>query len=108
MEWLDPHHLSARKLDWQIRAFTPWPGSRVKLSNGETLKILEAEVSSEPISPPVGSLSGLYGKKLTLGSSNGTALVLLKVQQDGKKPVSGEDFARTLNGQTLNVVAPSF
>jgi len=59
---------SAETIERKVRAFNPWPGTYT-FYNEKILKILEAEVT-------------------------GTKLIIKKVQLEGKKPMSFEEFLR--------------
>lgn len=71
------------------RAYNHWPGIWT-IYHGETLKILDCEIASEPETP-----HGLDELKDVIPCNNHTFLRLLKIQQAGKNPVSMQDF---LNG----------
>ena len=91
---------SAKEIEKQIKAFYPWPGTYtfLKIKNQlKRLKILDAHT--------VKFLPGLikkrkYGqiftddKKQMLVQTGKDCLLLEKVQLEGKKPTSGEDFLR--------------
>jgi len=64
---------SAQEIERQIRAFHPWPGS-FTFWKGKRIKILEADV--------------LKNNKLTIK----------KLQPEGKKPMTAEDFKRGYHG----------
>lgn len=79
------------EIDRQIRAFTPWPGAFTKF-HGKRLKILKAH--------PDGN--NLPKDALTMTCSTG-ALVIDEVQLEGKKPISGKEFASNyLSRSNLN------
>jgi methionyl-tRNA formyltransferase len=94
MEWLSPSR-DASALDRQIRALTPWPGTAVRLSSGERLRVLEAIPSTE--TAPQGQIIARGGRVL-LGCRGG-ALELHRFQWDGKKPVDAAAFLNGLNGR---------
>jgi len=81
---------SAREIDHQIRAFTPWPGAWFEYE-GERLKVLKAL----PVdgSGPAGTI--LDG--LTIACGDG-ALRVETIQRAGKGPMAAQDF---LNGYDL-------
>jgi len=62
-----------------IRAYSPWPSAYTFINN-KRVKILEAELSNENSDP---------NKEFILGG-----LIVKKVQPEGKKEMSGTDFAR--------------
>lgn len=101
-----------RKLDWSrpaielerlIRAFAPKPGATATLPDGETLKVLRAEVAP---APPSGTQAGtvIDPKLFTVACGLG-ALRLRTVQRGGKNPMDVDAFLRgyTLeHGQVLD------
>lgn len=72
----DPVTMTADTIDRLVRALTPWPGVTVG-----TDKILATELHETPQSFP-------------LPCKDGTVLHITKIQAAGKKPMSGQDFAR--------------
>ncbi|MDP4007351.1 MAG: methionyl-tRNA formyltransferase [bacterium] len=88
------------KIDWkgealyiarQIRAFNPWPGT-FTFWNSRLLKILKASIVDSPgyDSFAPGSMFSLKGKPV-VATGNG-ALMLERIQLEGKNPVSARDF----------------
>ncbi|MCA9550797.1 MAG: methionyl-tRNA formyltransferase [Myxococcales bacterium] len=86
----------AAELERRIRAFFPWPGCFVPLSDGP-LKILAAQVVGGSGAAP-GTLTAL--KPLTVETGEG-ALVITQLQPPGKKPM---DAAAYLNGAGRGLV----
>jgi methionyl-tRNA formyltransferase len=43
LQWLDPESCDAETLDRQVRALSPWPGTRITIEGLGSVKILEAE-----------------------------------------------------------------
>lgn len=78
-------------LERMIRAFYPWPGCFTYFNN-KLLKIIEAEVSDKNYNKKPGTLF-VVNKKPAFQTSAGI-LVCNKVQPEGKKIISGEDFVR--------------
>ena len=106
-DWNDPAELLARK----CRAFDPWPGLYTEWQ-GRTLKLLY-----------VAAVDGAEGKTAVAGNvlppdsgntprvaTGAGTLALHQVQLEGRRPVSGEEFARgypdifgaCLGGQEVN------
>ena len=85
---LDPTR-SATELARQVRAYQPWPGSFLDTKNGRLI-VLGATVAPGPAEVP-GALLG--GHDLRLATSDGW-LILDEVQPAGKRPMSGESYAR--------------
>jgi methionyl-tRNA formyltransferase len=98
-------HKSADFIERQIRAFDPWPGSFTKFS-GKVLKVLKAHAITDRIS----DISPRAIKEYTEPSKSGfvflsqakdlavragkDALAIEKLQLEGKKPMSAQDFLR--------------
>jgi len=84
---LDPAQ-TAFELERRVRAFDPWPGSRL-LWGKETLRVLEARVVTGPSSRP-GAISVIDGRP-TMATGDGL-LVLERLQLPGGKPIGGKAF----------------
>lgn len=87
--------LRAESLARQCRAFSPWPGL-FTVWEGRTLKLVSVSVASE-----AGKGSAVPGTVVPLDSGKGLAvatahgmLALDRVQLEGKRAVSGEEFLR--------------
>lgn len=84
---------SAKSIEQQIRAFTPWPGTfTFFLKNGKKylLKIKGAQVVSED--PPIRPGNLFTSKKDLIIKCGVGALKLEKIQIEGKNEISGQDF----------------
>jgi methionyl-tRNA formyltransferase len=88
------------KIDWsqdapsihrQIRALNPWPGTWT-VFDGKRIKILEAALSPHTDHNGVGAFMDSQGH---INCGNGTALKILILQPEGKKPM---DFKSAING----------
>lgn len=81
---------TAREIERQLNAFTPWPGIYTLFQN-KKLKILELK-GEDVINPliPIGKLYE-YKKNLIINCKDGS-LILEKVQPEGKKEISGKEF----------------
>ncbi len=86
---------TAEKIDCQIRAFDPWPGT-FTLWKGKRLKIKKARI----LDPNIGCVESDIGKtfktagdELAINCGQGS-LVLETVQLEGKKETSGEEFIK--------------
>jgi methionyl-tRNA formyltransferase len=91
VDWDAPAADIARRL----RAFTPWPGLYTFL-DGERVKLLAADAGEPlPAAPAPGELARA-GDLAVVGAGGGTALVLRRVQREGKTPVSAAEFLRGL------------
>ena len=81
----------AASLDRQVRALTPWPGTRAGFG-GEVLKVLEAE-PAQGEGPPGRVLDASF----TVACGAG-ALRLLRVQRPGRPAMAGGAFLRGVAG----------
>jgi methionyl-tRNA formyltransferase len=78
----------------RIRGLAPAPGAYL-LWGGQRLKVLRGEAGSAVGAP--GTILGIQGQGLVCGTGPGS-LVLLEVQPEGKRRMTGAEFAR---GQRL-------
>ncbi|MBP5857986.1 methionyl-tRNA formyltransferase [Marivibrio halodurans] len=91
---------SARDIDRQLRALTPWPGCFFEYG-GERLKLIDARPAEMPVAagqgehPAPGTILDADG---TVACGNG-ALRLGRVQRPGRKPVPGDAFLRGMRLQ---------
>jgi len=90
VDWTEPAGALARKL----RAFSPWPGLFTFLG-AERIKILVARPVHVSETRPPGTL-WRQGEEALAAAGDGSALVLLRVQRAGRKPVGGAEFLRGL------------
>ncbi len=88
IDWQRPAGEIARRL----RAFTPWPGLYTFLE-GERVKILAADESPVASDAPPGGFR-LEAGELVAAAGGGTALRIARLQREGRKPVTGAEFAR--------------
>jgi methionyl-tRNA formyltransferase len=77
-----------------VRGFLPWPGAYT-IFRSQILHVWKSRVGGDWPGTP-GAL--LPGRKLVVGCGEFTSLELLEVQLEGRKKMSGADFA---NGQRL-------
>jgi methionyl-tRNA formyltransferase len=93
MDW----HLPAPELWRRVRAFQPWPGCYT-VWQGKLLKIVEAvPLPGEGEEGRVVEIRGVSGVPVGVQTASGT-LGLLKVQLEGKRVVSAEEFIRGQRG----------
>ncbi len=98
-DWSRP----APELERRLRAFIPWPGLFTFLAR-ERIKILEADVGPESGGPP-GTFRA-HDAGLLVAAGEGTSLLVLRLQREGKKPVTaGEFLANAAAGRFENVAA---
>ncbi len=88
INWTD----SSEKIERMIRAFTPWPGTFTYL-NGKILKIINAGVSNQKLKPGV---INFVDKKVLVGTGT-YALIISKLQIEGKKAMSSNEFINGYN-----------
>ena len=88
IDWNDDCHVIQR----MIRAYDPWPGAWMEI-DGKRLKLKAAEIRpNDACHSPGGRY--LWKNKPHIKCGGNTALELMRVQPEGKKAMSGEDFAR--------------
>ncbi|MFH0852154.1 MAG: methionyl-tRNA formyltransferase [bacterium] len=94
---------TAKEIDCQIRAFTPWPGSftvfrnSAKTQNEEkilTLKILKAAASKAQTDKELGQVFLTDNKNLAVQTGH-DSLIIQELQLEGGKPMPASEF---LNG----------
>lgn len=96
IDWSRP----ARKIECQVRALNPWPGTWTEW-NGKRLKILKIRVADEVTSThaPLGELFAFpSAHQLFVPCGKGEHLEITELQPEGKKPMSAKEF---LNGGYL-------
>ena len=82
----------AARLERQVRALQPWPGTFLRLG-GEELKIWKAAVGGAvPEGPIPGTVIPVGG--LAVACGDGKALHLVEVQRAGKRPMTASEFLR--------------
>ena len=92
VDWSAP----AVRIVRMLRAYTPWPGIHTFLAGGR-LKILEAREGPPDRTRAPGEILGGDDARVVCGE--GTTLRLERVQREGRRPVSGEEFLRGLRGE---------
>jgi methionyl-tRNA formyltransferase len=89
----------------RLRAFTPWPGATTTFG-GKALKLVEAQPAS-PSGLPAGAAPGyavvVPGQGLLVACGGGTALLVAKVQPEGRAAVAAADYANGLRVRTLTL-----
>jgi len=87
---------SAAEIDRFVRAMTPWPGAYTFLDSGRKglrLNVFEAlPVEAPDDRPAAGTVLDRDGRFIVACGSG--ALDVLRVQREGKNPVSGSEFLR--------------
>lgn len=82
----------AEEIERQILAFNPWPGSFTYF-NSKLLKILEAYALEVQTAKQAGEVFLTNDGKLVVGTGQ-NCLILQKLQLEGKKPMTADDFLR--------------
>jgi methionyl-tRNA formyltransferase len=93
---------SARRIRDRLRAFTPWPGATTTL-DGRIVKLLEAaEDPAAGVAPDApGAAAIVSGRGLAVRCGEGTALLVTRLQPEGKPPLAALDFANGLRRRTF-------
>jgi methionyl-tRNA formyltransferase len=81
---------SATEIHNRLRGFQPWPGAYTQF-RGKNLKIVAVQKAQAQQQIAPGELQ-VSGDTLLAGCGKGTALQLVQVQPQGKKPMSARDF----------------
>jgi methionyl-tRNA formyltransferase len=81
---------SATEIHNRLRGFQPWPGAYTQF-RGKNLKIVAVQKAQAQQQIAPGELQ-VSGDTLLVGCGKGTALQLVQVQPQGKKPMSARDF----------------
>jgi methionyl-tRNA formyltransferase len=98
--------LPAKVLHDRLRGFTPWPGAWTTL-DGKVLKVLEAEPAVPAASPgsegsdAPGAATLVPGVGLTVACAPPSALLVRRVQLEGKAAQAATDFANGLRRKQL-------
>ncbi len=82
--------LPAKQIKRNIMAFNPYP-TAYTIFNGERIKIYNADILPDTTDLPVGTL---IDNQLTIACGNGTTLRIRKLQREGKRPLSAEEFTK--------------
>lgn len=85
--------LPAEELARRVRAFDPWP-STFSYWQGKQLRVLEALASDDALGDPPGRVVRLSGSGEAAVSTGRGALVLRRVQMEGRKSMAIDDFLR--------------
>jgi methionyl-tRNA formyltransferase len=89
IDWLMP----AEAIALLVRAYTPWPGTWTEV-DGKRLKILAVQaIQADEMFDPGHRFVFLEGNPC-IACGEGSALELLRVQPEGGKPMSGQEYLR--------------
>ena len=98
--------LSARVLERQARAYTPWPGLYSRW-NGRVVKLLEVEAVDMPLQGAPGTVISLNDRQLRLAVATGDGVLAVHtLQAEGRIAMSADDFLRGQDS-LLGAVLPS-
>lgn len=89
IDWTRP----APEIAARIRGFFPWPGA-FTLFEGRTLKVLRARAEAGPTAPATPGTLLLTGDELRVACAPSTALRLLEVQPESRRPMPAGAFAQ--------------
>lgn len=93
--------LPARVVHDRLRGFTPWPGAWTTL-DGKLLKLLEAEVvEAAPSGGAPGAAAALPGRGLLVSCAPPSALLVRRLQLEGKAPQAAAEFVNGLRRREL-------
>ena len=85
-------NLAASEIERRVRGFIPWPVAHSEIQ-AQAVKIWKAEVGSERPGRP-GETLAVDREGVWVACGDGTTLHLLEVQPEGKRRITGSDFAR--------------
>lgn len=93
---------TAREIDRQRRAFTPWPGmyTFIPRKKGDPQRLIiessavVSETTDSPTDSPAGTVLCAEGDRLHIAAGNGTILAIQSVQPAGKREMSVEEYLR--------------
>ena len=83
---------TSHEIDRQVRALNPWPGTYVPLSEGQNLKIHEAQLCTHEGTATAGTILDTQSSLKVMTASG--AIEFLSVQPPGKKRMSASDYLR--------------
>lgn len=88
----------ASSIERTVRAYEGWPGTWTELAEtGKRLKILTAELGGPTDAEP-GTITTDMRGRMSVACGDGQALILTRVQAEGKPPVEGAAFIRGHRG----------
>jgi len=90
IDWRNPADFILR----QRRAYTPWPGIFTWLE-GERVRILDAEPARAGLAGRPGAIVA-FGGAFAVVCGDGTALLPVRLQREGRNPMGAAEFIRGL------------
>ena len=97
VDWRRP----AKAIRDRLRGFWPWPGAFTTL-DGRAVKLLDTAVAGEGDGAP-GDATVLPGRGLRVACGEGTALLVARVQPEGKPAQGAADFANGLRRKSFTL-----
>ena len=98
---IDPTTMTATQIDRKVRAYNPWPGAKIDV-NDQPIKLIQVTSSFDSPEKLTSKNEHLAvsadGKHLFLRCAEDTALKILSIQPQSKKPMTSIDF---LNGNFI-------
>lgn len=85
----DLHSLTAEEISNRVRAYTPWP-STFLIIEGKRLKLIEIDIDRDSRLNP-GEVEDIGKTGVAIGTKHG-AIIPKKVQLEGKKPMTIQEF----------------
>jgi len=99
VDWSRP----ASEIEARLRGFAPWPGAFTTL-DGRLLKLLSATVGDLPgAAGAPGSAARLAGRGLAVACGGGTALLVTRVQPEGRPPQEALAFLNGLRREAVTL-----
>jgi methionyl-tRNA formyltransferase len=94
---------SAREVGLSVRALNPWPGTRIETVTGIRIKIKKGKpISFTPGRPSEPGTLLTFGGELFIQCGHGNYQIL-ELQEEGKRPVGGQDFLNGLKGRGIEL-----
>lgn len=91
--------LPARELWCRVRGLSPVPLSYTFTADGKRLKLIAAEYSGDISGAPAGTVTSVFGGRISVSTGNGT-LLITECQPEGKRRMTAADF---INGRRIAV-----
>jgi methionyl-tRNA formyltransferase len=99
IDWARP----AQEIAGRLRGFSPWPGAWTTL-DGKMVKVLEAspeDAGAGEAGLGPGTATAIAGRGLSVRCAEPTALLVARLQLEGRGPQAGLDFANGLRKKRL-------
>jgi methionyl-tRNA formyltransferase len=96
VDWARP----AGEIAARLRGFTPWPGAFTTF-DGRLLKLLSAAPADEPSGEGPGRAVRVPGRGVAVGCGGGTALLVTRLQPEGRPPQEALAFLNGLRREEI-------